>query len=102
MGLVLQEVNNKTMGIDMVQLDKYQGFSAEMAASSIMIISTLNKIPLSTTNTKGTAMMGAGASRGIKKVNWLIAKDMVLAWVLTFPACFILGYVFSSLFRLIF
>lgn len=92
----------KTMGIDMVQLDKYQGFSAEMAASSIMIISTLNKIPLSTTNTKGTAMMGAGASRGIKKVNWLIAKDMVLAWVLTFPACFILGYVFSSLFRLIF
>ena len=58
----------KTMGIDMVQLDKYQGFSAEMAASSIMIISTLNKIPLSTTNTKGTAMMGAGASRGIKRL----------------------------------
>jgi PiT family inorganic phosphate transporter len=91
----------KSLGIDMVKLEKYQGFSAEVVASGSMIAATLFGIPLSTTNTKATAMMGAGASRSIGNVNWSIAKDMVTAWVLTFPACLILGYASASLFRLI-
>ena len=92
----------KTMGMEMVQLEKYQGFAAEVVASVSMLAATMYGIPLSTTNTKATAMMGAGASKGINAVNWGIAKDMVLAWVLTFPACIILGYVFATLFRMIF
>ena len=92
----------KSMGIDMVKLEKYQGFSSEVVASGSMIAATLFGIPLSTTNTKATAMMGAGASKGISNVNWSIAKDMIIAWILTFPACLILGYVSASLFRWIF
>ncbi|MHB1483268.1 MAG: inorganic phosphate transporter [Saccharofermentanales bacterium] len=92
----------KTMGMDMVRLEKYQGFAAEIVASGSMIAATLFGIPLSTTNTKATAMMGAGAAKGIDAVNWSIAKEMVIAWVLTFPACLILGYTFSSVFRMIF
>ncbi len=92
----------KTMGIDMVNLEKYQGFSAEMVASLSMLTATKFGIPLSTTNTKATAMMGAGATKGIGAVNWGIAKEMVIAWVLTFPACLILGYIFATFFRFIF
>lgn len=92
----------KNMGMNMVQLEKYQGFSAEIVASGSMIAATMWGIPLSTTNTIGTAMMGAGASKSFNSVNWNIAKEMVIAWVLTFPACLILGYVFASLFRMIF
>jgi PiT family inorganic phosphate transporter len=92
----------KAMGMDMVNLEKYQGFAAEVVASGAMIVSTLFGIPLSTTNTKATAMMGAAASKGIGSVNWSIAKEMILAWVLTFPACLILGYVFATVFRMIF
>lgn len=92
----------KTMGMDMVRLEKYQGFAAEIVASGSMIAATLFGVPLSTTNTKATAMMGAGAAKGIDAVNWSIAKEMVIAWVLTFPACLILGYTFSSIFRMIF
>ncbi len=92
----------KSLGIDMVKLEKYQGFAAEVVASGSMIAATLFGIPLSTTNTKATAMMGAGASRNIGNVNWSVAKDMIFAWVLTFPACLILGYVSASLFRWIF
>ncbi len=92
----------KSLGIDMVKLEKYQGFSAEVVASGSMIAATLFGIPLSTTNTKATAMMGSGASKGISNVNWTIAKDMIIAWILTFPACLILGYVSASLFRWIF
>lgn len=91
----------KTMGMEMVQLEKYQGFAAEVAASGTMVAATFFGIPLSTTNTKATAMMGAGASKGLNKVNWGIAGDMVLAWVLTFPACLLLGYVFATVFRMI-
>jgi len=92
----------KTMGSDMVNLEKYQGFAAEVVASGSMIAATAFGIPLSTTNTKATAMMGAGASRSINAVNWTVAKDMIMAWVLTFPACLVLGYVFASLGRLLF
>ena len=53
----------KTMGMDMVKIEKYQGFSAEVAASACMIGATLFGIPLSTTNSKGTAIMGAAAAR---------------------------------------
>ena len=92
----------KAMGIDMVKLEKYQGFAAEIAASGSMLASTLWGIPLSTTNVKATAMMGAGATKGVGAVNWSIAKDMVIAWVLTFPVCLILGYVFATVFRFLF
>jgi inorganic phosphate transporter, PiT family len=92
----------KAMGLDMVKLEKYQGFSAEMAASGSMIAATILGIPLSTTNIKATAMMGAGASKGIGSVNWLIAKDMAVAWVLTFPACLIMGYIFATAARFLF
>lgn len=93
----------KTMGIDMVKLEKYQGFSAEIVASVCMLVTTVaSGIPLSTTNTKGAAMMGAGASRRFSDVNWGIAKEMVVAWVLTFPACLLLGYVMTRLFMLVF
>lgn len=89
----------KTMGVDMVKLEKYQGFSAEIVASVCMLITTVaSGIPLSTTNTKGSAMMGAGAARRFSDVNWGVAKEMVMAWVLTFPACMILGYAMTKFF----
>jgi PiT family inorganic phosphate transporter len=89
----------KAMGLDMVRLEKYQGFSAEMVASISMLLATAYGIPLSTTNAKVSAMMGAGASKGLNKVDWGIAKDMVSAWILTFPGCMILGFAFASIIR---
>jgi PiT family inorganic phosphate transporter len=92
----------KTMGMDMVKIEKYQGFSSEVAASACMLVSTVFGIPLSTTNTKGTALMGAAAARRLSNVNWGIVKEMVLAWVLTFPACGLIGYLMALLLHAIF
>lgn len=91
----------KTMGLEMVRLEKYQGFGAELAASGSMIAATLFGIPLSTTNTKATAMMGAASVRGLGRVNWGVAREMVVAWILTFPACMVLGFLSALLFRTI-
>jgi PiT family inorganic phosphate transporter len=92
----------KTMGMDMVKIEKYQGFSSEVAASACMITATVFGIPLSTTNCKGTALMGAAASKRLSNVNWGIVKEMVLAWVLTFPACALIGYLMTLLLKAIF
>jgi PiT family inorganic phosphate transporter len=92
----------KTMGMDMVKIEKYQGFSAEVAASACMISATAFGIPLSTTNSKGTAIMGAAAARRLSNVNWGVVKEMFTAWILTFPACGLIGYLMALLFHWIF
>ena len=51
----------KSVGMDMVKLEKYQGFSADIAASACLLLSSLFGIPVSTTHVKTTAIMGVGA-----------------------------------------
>lgn len=92
----------KTVGIKMVKMEKYQGASADLASSSSLLLCTLLGIPVSTTQVKTTAIMGVGASRRISSVNWNIVKNMFLAWIITFPACGILGYLTTFVFMKIF
>lgn len=92
----------KSVGMGMVKLEKYQGFSADIAASAVLLISSVKGIPVSTTHTKTTAIMGVGASKRLSSVNWGTVKEMVLAWVLTFPGCGIIGYLMALLFMRIF
>lgn len=83
----------KAVGMDMVKMETYQGFSADLAASLALLAASLwNGLPVSTTHTKTTAIMGVGASKRIRAVNWGVVREMVLAWVLTFPGCGLLGY----------
>jgi len=92
----------KAVGMDMVKLEKHQGFLADFAASLCLLGTTIAGIPVSTTHTKTTAVMGVGASKRLSIVNWGIVKDMVLAWVLTFPICGLIGYGMAFLFNWIF
>ena len=57
---------------------------------------------MSTTHTKTTAIMGVGAAKRIKNVNWSIVSELVLTWVFTFPGCGVLGYLTAKLFILLF
>lgn len=92
----------KSVGMDMVKLQTYQGFSADLAAAGCLLFASLTGIPVSTTHTKTTAIMGVGASKRISAVNWKIVGDMCLAWILTFPGCGLLGYLMVKLFALVF
>ncbi len=92
----------KSVGMDMVKLKPYQGFSADVAAASCLLLSSVTGMPVSTTHTKTTAIMGVGASMRLSAVDWSIVKDMVLTWVLTFPGCGLLGYLMAKLFMMIF
>ena len=92
----------KSVGMDMVKLEKYQGFSADIAASICLLISSVFGLPVSTTHAKTTAIMGVGAVRRISAINFSVVKDMVLTWVLTFPGCGLIGFLMAKLFILIF
>lgn len=92
----------KSVGMDMVKLQPYQGFAADGAATLCLLLSSLTGIPVSTTHTKTTAIMGVGASKRISAVNWKIVGEMTLAWVLTFPGCGLLGYLMAKLFISVF
>ncbi len=92
----------RTMGINITKLEPVNGFAAETAASTSILLASRFGIPLSTTHTIGTAIMGVGATRRLSAVNWGMSRQIVMTWVLTFPACLILGFVFTWLFKLIF
>lgn len=92
----------KAVGMDMVKLERYQGFAADSAASLCLLLSSITGIPVSTTHTKTAAIMGVGAARRISAVNWGIVNEMVLAWVLTFPGCGLIAYLVAKLFIVIF
>lgn len=92
----------KTVGMKMVKLETYQGASADLASSICLLVSTLFGLPVSTTQVKTTAIMGVGASKRISNVNWKIVKNMLLAWIITFPACGLLGYFTTFIFMKIF
>ena len=92
----------KSVGMDMVKLEKYQGFSADIAASISLLISSVFGIPVSTTHAKTTAIMGVGAVRRLSAINFSVVKEMCLTWILTFPGCGLIGFLMAKLFMLIF
>ncbi len=92
----------KAVGMDMVKLETYQGFCADLAGAICLLISSTLSLPVSTTHTKTTAIMGVGAAKRVSSVNWGVVKEMVLTWVLTFPGCGIIGYLMAKAFMLIF
>ena len=88
----------KSVGLDMVKLEPFQGFAASAATFFCLMLSTFAGLPVSTTHTNTTAIMGVGAAKRKSAVKWGIAVDMVKTWVLTFPGCGLLGFAFAQLF----
>lgn len=92
----------KSVGMDMVKLKPYQGFAADFSATICLLLSSLTGIPVSTTHTKTTSIMGVGAARRMSNVNWGVVKELILTWVFTFPGCGLLGFGMAKLFLMIF
>ncbi len=92
----------KTMGTRITRLDSVQGFTAQTSASISIIFASFLGIPLSTTHIISSAIMGVGASQRISAVRWGTAREILMTWIVTFPACFIMGFIFASLAKIIF
>jgi PiT family inorganic phosphate transporter len=91
----------RTLGFRLTRLEPVNGFAAETASSAAILLASHFGIPLSTTHCITTSIMGVGASRRFSAVRWGMAGNIVLTWIITFPVCGALGYLFSWLLRLI-
>jgi PiT family inorganic phosphate transporter len=89
----------RTLGLEMTTLRPAQGFAANASAATVIEIASHLGIPVSTTHCASTAIMGVGATRRLSAVRWGIARNIVLTWILTFPACGILGWIIASLLK---
>ena len=91
----------KSVGMDMVRLEKYQGFAADLSAAFCLLLSSLFGIPVSTTHTKTSAIMGVGAVKRLSAINYGVVKDMMLTWVFTFPGCGLISFAMAKIFMLL-
>lgn len=82
----------KTLGMRLAHLRPINGFAAETAAATVIEIASRIGLPLSTTHVISSTIMGVGASKRLSAVRWGIGGNIILAWILTLPACSILAW----------
>jgi PiT family inorganic phosphate transporter len=85
----------RTLGFRLTKLEPVNGFAAETSGSLAILLASHFGVPLSTTHCITTSIMGVGTSRRSSAVRWSMARNIVLTWIITFPACAVLGYLFS-------
>ena len=87
----------KTVGAKMTRLTSWQGFAATMAASTTIYAASSYGIPLSTTHTITSAVVGVGTSKRVSDVRWRVLRRIMLAWGATFPSCAVLAFVAATI-----
>jgi PiT family inorganic phosphate transporter len=93
----------RTMGSRITHLTPMQGSCAETAGALTLFGATWLGIPVSTTHTITGAIVGVGAARRVSSVRWNVAKDIVVAWVVTMPAAGLIAalfYLIANAFKL--
>ena len=76
----------ETMGTRITKLNQHQGFSASAGGSVMLFAASYFGIPVSTTHTITGCVIGAGAARRASAVNWGVAGNVMVAWIITIPA----------------
>jgi inorganic phosphate transporter, PiT family len=88
----------KTLGHKMVKLHPIDGFAAETASATILVTAAHFGMPVSTTHSISTAIMGVGFAKNPRALKITVIERIVWAWILTIPAA---GAVAYGLFTLV-
>jgi PiT family inorganic phosphate transporter len=91
----------RTVGLKVVELRPINGFAVETASAAIIEVASRLGIPVSTTHVISSAILGVGATKRLSAVRWGIAWNIVVAWMLTIPACIVLGWAIYFLLHLV-
>jgi inorganic phosphate transporter, PiT family len=95
----------RTLGRKIIHLDPPRAFSSESVGAAVLYTTAFVwHAPVSTTHIITSAIMGSGATHRLSAVRWGVARSILAAWVLTFPAAGIAAglvyYVCKFVFRL--
>ena len=86
----------RTMGLRLTKLGPVQGFAAETGAALTIELASRLGIPLSTTHTISTAIVGVGTTQRFSAVRWGVTMEIVTAWILTFPVCGLIAWLVTK------
>ena len=75
----------RTLSRRVVHLDPHSGFAAEATAASVLYLTAAVEVPVSTTQTITSGIVGAGATRRLSAVRWGLVRTILITWVLTLP-----------------
>jgi PiT family inorganic phosphate transporter len=81
----------RTLGARMYKIRPVDGFSSQLASTSVILGASLLGGPVSTTQVVSSSIMGVGAAGRLNKVRWGVARDIGIAWLLTIPVSGLLG-----------
>ncbi len=82
----------KTLGLKMLKLQPVHGFAAETTAGLVIVGAAGLGVPVSTTHTITTSIMGVGAAQRLSAVRWGLSKKILYAWLLTLPGAGLASY----------
>ncbi|MCL6548121.1 MAG: inorganic phosphate transporter [Alicyclobacillus sp.] len=88
----------RTVGSKIIKLEPINGFASDLTSAAVILSATLLKEPVSSTHVISSAIMGTGAAKRFRQVNWAVAGNIVIAWLITIPAS---GLLAAALVRVI-
>jgi PiT family inorganic phosphate transporter len=83
----------RTLGMNIVKLEPVHGFAAETGAATVLMFTAHIGLPVSTTHTITSAVMGVGAIKRLSAVRWGVTRRILYAWIFTLPGAAILATV---------
>jgi PiT family inorganic phosphate transporter len=86
----------------MVKMKPVHGYAAETTAATILAVTGTLGMPVSTTHTITTSIMGVGAARRWNAIEWSLVERIVWAWIMTMPITALLAYGIAKLVELVF
>jgi inorganic phosphate transporter, PiT family len=89
----------RTLGIRITSLDPVHGFAAEFGAAGVIQVASELGIPISTTHTITSAIIGVGTKRRWSGVRWGVFLEILISWILTLPVTIALGAAFLFLLK---
>ena len=93
----------RTLGRRIIHLDPARGFASEAVASGVLYTTAfVFQAPISTTHIISSSVMGTGATRRLSAVRWGVARNIVIAWVLTVPAAGIVAAIVYWILKFVF
>jgi len=75
----------RTVGGRILRVRPVHGFVSQLGSAGVIVLAAWGGAPISTTQVINSAIMGTGAAERWSKVRWRVARDMLVAWLLTIP-----------------
>ena len=80
-----------TLGMKMVKLEPVHGFAAETGAATVLLFTAQFGLPVSTTHTITSSILGVGSTKRLSAVRWGVTTKILSAWIFTLPGAGLLG-----------